>query len=229
MYSIKRSSANKDVVQIPKPQVGNSSSRKRQKRGESSSSRTGLVRQNGPLHRPTFLGLLSRETWQLRDSIEDDRKGCQICNEGKRLCNPWNRCRNLAKESQDEERSIVRISRQVDAGRRYFGSIRRSTSRYGREELAKAGKVPTILTIEEEESSSEGIGDMEGSGYWPDEPGFSDIGSVAQQEPEWFTQTHENETTLAMGKYQSWEDYLGSEFDEDPSDILGSDECSSSG
>jgi len=216
-------SPDKGHIQVSKLKVGNSSKRKTREWGKSF-TRYVVAQQDTNLQKPRQVGLHRRQARQLSDSKKRG-EGCKVCYETPRLCHSWNRCKDVAEKPLDEEWSIIRASSKVDAGRKYFRGLRRSSSRYGSKELAEIRKVSTVLTIQEEDASIEEPGKVGASGYIWIGPGFSDIGPVDEQEPEWFTQAHENEATLAVGKYQSWEDFLNNEIDEKPEDLLDSDGC----
>ncbi len=179
-------------------------------------------------NKPKSLGLRCPETWQL-SGCEAYLKGSQIRNEGRQLCLPPNRRTHLDKVSSDEERGIVRASCQIDEGRKKFRRIGRSSSRYDCSELTKAKEIRSISDVEEEEISFQKSQQMDTLGHWSTKPGFSDTGDLAEQQlTPWIPKTFQTETALAVGEFQSWEDFDDTETNQLFSDLYDSDGRTSS-
>ncbi len=201
--------------------------------GESSrrytpSSRGILAQKSGKVYKPKVLGLYCHETWELPSGDEDYIKSSKVCNKRQAVREPQYGCGDLDKVSQDEERSLVRACCEVDEGRSIFRAIGRSSSRYGCEELAKASKIRTIPDLEEEEACFKRTQKMESIRYIQSRPGFSSTGDLDQQQSAWIPKTFQTETAMAVGDFQSWEDFISDESDEIFSDLYDSDGCTSS-
>ncbi len=227
MRSKKGVSSDKDNIQISKLKVGNSRKRKALNQHVEPSSHSDSSQYNGEVHSEQLLGLRDETTWELSDSEEAESDG-DLCDEGQQLFDAWDRRFNISKSMSDEERSIIRSCSKVDAGRKDFRTIRRYTSRYGREELRKTGEIPAVPPIESTKGFKEGFGTLGTIKNTRIRPGFSYTGSVDEQQLEWFPQTFQTETVMAVGSYQPWEDELMSEADEKLENLLGSSGSDSS-
>ncbi len=220
-------SSNKNNIQVSQFKLGDSRKRKALNQHVEPSSHSNILKDNGEVYRSSLLGLRDETTWELSDSSEDSEGG-EICHEGQQLFDAWDRRFNLAEKQNNEERSIIRASSKVDAGRKDFRTIRRYTSRYGREELSKIGEIPTVPPIEKKKGFKEGFSTLGTIKNTRIRPGFSYTGSVDEQQSQWFPQTFQTETAMAVGEYQPWEDELMFETDEKFENILGSSGSESS-
>ncbi len=190
-------------------------------------TRSILAKEHSDLQRSKPLGLHCDETWELSDS-EEHSEGSQVCSEGQELHSSPDRPGHMDKISSDEERSILRASSKIDAGRDKYRRYRRSSSRYGRQELSQAAQVRTLSDLEEEEDRFKRAYQMDPFTHSKPRPGFSYPGDLVQQQSAWLPKTFQTETVMAMGEYQPWEDFICDETQEILSDIYDSDGCTSS-
>ncbi len=196
-------------IQVPKAEMGYCSSGEAQ--GWESPLALGILDEfSGKVYPRPSLGLYCWETWGL-PSDEGPLQGSQVRDEGERLHVLPNRRPKLVEGPQDEDQCILSACRQIDAGRKDSRAVRRSLSRYGSKQPPEAPKVRQVPCKEEEEASKEGERAMGSSGHSPSRTGFSSTGSVAEWKPDWDGQGLQEETTLAMGPFEQWEDYFSNE------------------
>ncbi len=229
MYSEAKTGVNKVDIQISKPEVGDSSTRETFYDRRSPLARGILAEFNGDIYPKRPMGLHCWEARELPD-CEAHRKGSKVRNEGKRVRNSSNRRTLLAEKQSDEEGSILRICGQVDAGGKEYRRIRRTISRYGGQQLAKASKVQEISCTKEKKISSKRARKVGNFEYSISRPGFSYFGDLDEQQP-WHLDSPplQDETTMAVGMFQPWEDFIGNETEEVFSDLYGSDGHEDSG
>ncbi len=174
------------------------------------------------------MGLHCWETWPLR-SNERPLQGSEVCNEGQQLHVLSNRRPKLVEGSQDEDQCILSTCSKIDAGRAKYRGLRQSIPRYGSKQLAEASEVRQVPCKEEAQVSKEGEGSMEAYRRVQGNSGFSAIGPVAEWEPQWDLEDLQEETTMAMGPFEQWEDYFSSETEQVLPYIHGSPRLSYSG
>ncbi len=193
------------------------------------SPRSIMVKKHNDIHQPKAVGLHCFETWKLPDCKEDLRRS-KVRDKGKELCDTSNRCTYLDKVTPDEERGIVRVSSKIDAGRKKFRRLGRSSSRYDCSELKQASKIRTISDLKEEETRFKRAQEVAAFRYLQLGLGFSDPGDLdEQQSTSWIPQTFQTEAALGVGMFQSWQDFDDNELGQVLSDLLDSDGCESSG
>ncbi len=223
MFSNSKTCINKTDLQVSELEVGNSSSGRTF--GQKSPLTRGILAEfNSPvLPTRTRVGLYCFEAREL-SSVPKCSQSSQICNEGQQLRDPPNRRKKLAKKQSNEERSILRVCSQVDAGRKKYRRIRRTVSRYGRKQLAEAAKVQEISGTEKKKNCGKRPREVENTEYHISRPGFSGAGDMDEQQP-WYLHSPplQDETTMAVGLFQPWEDFLDYETEEVLSDLYGSD------
>ncbi len=177
---------------------------------------------NGGLQEPRLLGLRCEETWEL-PSGKRHRTRSKVCDEGEQVLVLPNRPTHVVKSQEEEDRDILRVSGQIDAGRKKFRRTRRYIPGYDSHEPAEAPKVQDLLSQEGKEGYEGRFRRMGSIRYTSSTSGFSSTGSLAELQPLWEEETLQTEATVAPWGVQSWEDYTSGEIDEILSSLYGSD------